>query len=46
MTLIDPMDYVSGPTELPQTWETGWKDTVIAYRGHYTKIIAIFDTVG
>ncbi len=46
MILIDPMDYVTGPAKLPQTWETGWKDTVIAYPGYFTKIIATFDTVG
>jgi len=46
MDVPNPMDYVTGPAEPPLAWETGWKDTVIAYPGYYTKIIATFDMVG
>lgn len=42
----NPMDYTTAPIEPPQLWETGWKDTVVAYPGYYTKIIATFDMVG
>ena len=46
MNVPNPLDYVTGPSEPPRAWETGWKDTVIAYPGYYTKIIATFDTAG
>jgi spore coat protein A len=37
--------YVGDPT-VPQVWETGWKDTVIANPGEITRIIATYDLVG
>jgi FtsP/CotA-like multicopper oxidase with cupredoxin domain len=33
-------------TQPPEAWETGWKDTVIAYPGEKTQIIAKFDLPG
>jgi len=30
----------------PKSWESGWKDTVIAYPGQVTRIIAKFDLEG
>jgi FtsP/CotA-like multicopper oxidase with cupredoxin domain len=35
----------SSPTP-PEPWETGWKDTVIAYPGQVTRIRAQFNTAG
>ncbi len=35
-----------GGTEPPMPWETGWKDTVIAYPGEITRIKARFDIAG
>ena len=46
MNVPKPMDYATGPAEPPKSWETGWKDTVIAYPDYYTKIIANFDMAG
>jgi len=46
ITVPNPTDYVMGSTEAPLPWETGWKDTVVAYPGYYTKIIATFDMAG
>lgn len=46
ITTPNPLDYVTGPAEPPLAWETGWKDTVIAYPGYYTRIIANFDMAG
>lgn len=37
---------VSGDPRGPEAWETGWKDTVIAYPGEVTRIKARFDTAG
>jgi FtsP/CotA-like multicopper oxidase with cupredoxin domain len=42
----NPMDFVTGEPVAPNTWETGWKDTVIAYPGYITRIIANFDMAG
>ena len=42
----DPMDYLAGDPMQPEVWETGWKDTVIAYPGTVTRIIAHFDLAG
>jgi FtsP/CotA-like multicopper oxidase with cupredoxin domain len=39
---LDP----SAPTRGPEPWETGVKDTVIAYPGEVTRIRATFDTAG
>jgi len=35
-----------GPIRPPETWETGFKDTVIAYPGEITRIKAKFDLKG
>jgi spore coat protein A len=37
---------VSGTSRSPQPWETGFKDTVIAYPGQVTRIRARFNTPG
>jgi spore coat protein A, manganese oxidase len=42
----DPLDYVTEAPVDPESWETGWKDTVIAYPGVVTRIIARFDRAG
>lgn len=41
-----PEDYLTGEAEPPKAWETGWKDTVIAYPEYITRIIANFDMKG
>ncbi len=42
----DPLDYATdGPID-PNSWEEGWKDTVIANPGEVTRIIAKFDVEG
>jgi bilirubin oxidase len=35
-----------GPARAPETWENGFKDTVIAYPGEITRIRALFDLAG
>jgi bilirubin oxidase len=35
-----------GQVRGPEAWETGWKDTVIAYPGEITRIKAKFDLEG
>ena len=42
----DPMDFVTGDPIPANTWETGWKDTVIANPDMITRIIAHFDLQG
>jgi len=42
----DPLDYATGDPEPPNSWETGWKDTVIANPDYITRIIANFDLGG
>jgi spore coat protein A len=42
----DPLEYVTEAPLDPESWETGWKDTVIAYPGVVTRIIARFDRAG
>jgi FtsP/CotA-like multicopper oxidase with cupredoxin domain len=44
----EPMQPVqlSGNVRLPEAWESGFKDTVIAYPGEVTRIRAKFDTAG
>jgi FtsP/CotA-like multicopper oxidase with cupredoxin domain len=37
---------LDGNITLPESWETGFKDTVIAYPGQVTRIRAKFDTPG
>jgi spore coat protein A len=36
----------TGPARAAESWEQGWKDTVIAYPGEVTRIIAKFDLPG
>jgi FtsP/CotA-like multicopper oxidase with cupredoxin domain len=42
----DPMTFTTGNPLPPESWEMGWKDTVIAYPGQVTRIIAKFDLPG
>jgi FtsP/CotA-like multicopper oxidase with cupredoxin domain len=42
----DPMNFVSGDPIPPEDNEMGWKDTMIAYPGHITRVIATFDLPG
>jgi FtsP/CotA-like multicopper oxidase with cupredoxin domain len=42
----DPLQFATGEAEPRHSWETGWKDTVIANPGHITRIIANFDLGG
>jgi spore coat protein A len=35
-----------GPTRPPEAWETGLKDTVVAYPGEITRLVASFDLKG
>ena len=35
-----------GPVRDPEAWETGYKDTVIAYPGEITRVKALFDLPG
>jgi len=44
MTMIPAM--LAGPPTPPESWETGFKDTVIAYPGQVTRIKAKFDLPG
>jgi bilirubin oxidase len=37
---------VAGAVRAPESWETGSKDTVIAYPGEYTRVKAKFDIAG
>jgi len=39
-----PMD--SSKTRPPETWESGFKDVVIAYPGEITRVKALFDQAG
>ena len=40
----EPME--GGPARPPETWETGFKDTVIAFPGEITRVKALFDLSG
>ena len=40
-----PAELVGSPRD-PEVWETGFKDTVIAYPGEVTRIKASFDLAG
>jgi FtsP/CotA-like multicopper oxidase with cupredoxin domain len=42
----NPLDFVTGDPIPPNSWESGWKDTVIANPGQITRIIARFDLEG
>jgi FtsP/CotA-like multicopper oxidase with cupredoxin domain len=50
--VVDESGDVEGPIQLdgnvtlPEPWENGWKDTVIAYPGQVTRIRAQFNTPG
>ena len=37
---------IGGATRPPEPWETGFKDTVIAYPGEITRVKALFDLPG
>ncbi|MEN8167836.1 MAG: multicopper oxidase domain-containing protein [Pseudomonadota bacterium] len=39
-------EVMGGAVRMPEPWETGWKDTVIAYPGEITRVKALFDKVG
>jgi spore coat protein A, manganese oxidase len=43
--VVTPVELEGDPT-LPEPWETGFKDTVIAYPGQVTRIKATFDIAG
>lgn len=38
--------FLTGAPMAPEAWETGYKDTVIAYPGEVTRVIAHFDLAG
>jgi FtsP/CotA-like multicopper oxidase with cupredoxin domain len=42
----DPMEFATGEALPPNSWEMGWKDTVIANPDQLTRIIAHFDLEG
>ena len=42
---IQPAQFVGDPRP-PEAWEKGFKDTVIAYPGEVTRIIARYDIAG
>jgi FtsP/CotA-like multicopper oxidase with cupredoxin domain len=45
--VVDRIDALSGGTSRsPEAWETGFKDTVIAYPGEITRVKARFDLAG
>ena len=44
--LPDPFDFATGDPIPAETWETGWKETVIASPDMITRIIANFDMEG
>jgi len=51
--VIDPLTgmpvmpaQLTGTPRLPELWETGFKDTVIAYPGEVTRVKALFDIEG
>ena len=43
---IQPAALVAGSNRPPESWETGFKDTVIAYPGEVTRVQARFDLPG
>lgn len=43
--VVQPVELVGSPM-LPELWETGYKDTVIAYPGQVTRVKARFDLPG
>lgn len=44
--VVEREDVTSGAVRNPEAWETGWKDTVIAYPGEITRIKARYDLPG
>ncbi|OGO30289.1 MAG: bilirubin oxidase [Chloroflexi bacterium RBG_16_54_18] len=44
--VFDPMSPDAGQVRPPEAWETGTKDTVVAYPGEITCIKAMFDLAG
>ncbi|HSN77366.1 MAG TPA: multicopper oxidase [Anaerolineae bacterium] len=44
--MFDPMPHTPATPRPPEPWETGFKDTVIAYPGEITRIKAKFDLPG
>jgi FtsP/CotA-like multicopper oxidase with cupredoxin domain len=42
----DPLVGIPGTVRPPEPWETGYKDTVIAYPGEITRVKALFDVPG
>jgi FtsP/CotA-like multicopper oxidase with cupredoxin domain len=43
---VQERQIIGGKARDPEPWESGWKDTVIAYPGEVTRIRAKFDTPG
>ena len=43
--VIQPVQLVGSPTP-PESWENGWKDTVIAYPGQVTRLRLQFTNPG
>ena len=43
---IQPADLISGTNRIPESWETGEKDTVIVYPGEVARVKATFDLPG
>jgi FtsP/CotA-like multicopper oxidase with cupredoxin domain len=44
--VIQPVQLVVGSTTPPESWENGWKDTVIAYPGQVTRLRLKFTNPG
>jgi len=45
-SVVDRQPIDQGPARPPEPWETGLKDTVIAYPGEITRVRALFDQAG
>ena len=44
--LVNRQSLVDGVVRPPESWETGFKDTIIAYPGEITRVKALFDLPG
>jgi bilirubin oxidase len=44
--VVDRQPFTGGPARGPERWETGYKDTVIAYPDEVTRVKATFDLAG
>jgi FtsP/CotA-like multicopper oxidase with cupredoxin domain len=44
--VFDPEEDATGTVRMPEAWETGTKDTVIAYPDEITRVKALFDLPG